>query len=330
MLNKDLKLNENIFAEDTEKAATREGFGKALVELGESNSNIVVLTADLGESTKVNEFANKFPERFIEVGVAEQNLAAVAAGLGVSGKIAFISSYAVFSPGKNLETIRTTIAYNNANVKIAGHHAGLATGPDGATHQATEDIAIMRSMPNMEVFVPSDTNEAKYLTKESANSDKPTYLRLSRQNYPTITTNETAFDKNKIQTYWISDNPQATIFATGYMLYFSLLAAKKLEDEGINILVANVSTIKPLDEATVIGLTEKTGAVITCEDHQVAGGLGGLIAETLARNLPKPIEFIGLKDKFGQSGKAEELLKEYQMDEKSIIEAVKKAISRKS
>jgi transketolase len=330
MLNKNLKLNENLFKENVETAATRDGFGEGLIELGQTDPNVVVLTADLAESTRVDEFAKQFPQRFFEVGVAEQNLAAVGAGFGVSGKTAFISSYAVFSPGKNLETIRTTIAYNNANVKIAGHHAGIATGQDGATHQATEDIAIMRSMPNMEVFAPCDVNEAIYLTIESAKTDKPTYLRFSRQKSPIITTSQTPFDKNKIQTYWTTENPQAVIFATGYMLFYALLAAKKLEEQGVaRALVANVSTIKPLNEDTVIELAKKTGAVVTCEDHQVAGGLGGLVSETLARRFPTPIEFIGLRDKFGQSGKPDELLKEYHMDQNSIEEAVKKAISRK-
>jgi transketolase len=327
MLNKDLKLNQNLFTETVEQKATRDGFGQALVELGETNSNVVVLTADLSESTRVEDFAQKFPERFFEVGVAEQNMVAIAAGLAVSGKIPFASSYAVFSPGKNLETIRTTIACNKANVKIAGHHAGILTGPDGATHQATEDIAIMRTLPGMTVFCPCDAIEAKKMTLEAANINGPVYLRFSRAKTPIITTNETPFDKS-IQNYWTSVKPKAVIFTTGYLMYYALLAAKNLEEFGTNVLVANVSTIKPIDEETIVKLATETGAVVTVEDHQIAGGLGGLIAEVLAKKRPTPIEFVGLKDTFAESGQPKELIKKYQFDDKAIISAVKRAILR--
>jgi transketolase len=327
MLNKDLKLNPNLFSETVEQKAVRDGFGEALVELGETNPNVVVLTADLSESTRVEAFAQKFPERFFEVGVAEQNMVAIAAGLSVSGKIPFTSSYAVFSPGKNLETIRTTIAYNGTNVKIAGHHAGILTGPDGATHQATEDIAIMRTLPGMTIFSPCDAIEAKKMTLEAAKIDGPVYLRFSREKTPVITTTETPFD-NKIQTFWTSEKPKAVIFATGYLVYYALLAAKSLEEFGTQVLIANVSTIKPVDEETIVKLAEQTGAVITVEDHQIAGGLGGLIAEVLAKKRPTPIEFVGLKDTFAESGKPLELIKKYQLDEKAIISAVKRGILR--
>lgn len=327
MLNPNLKLNKNLFEDTVETRATRDGFGQALTELGSTNPNVVVLTADLSESTRVEEFAQKFPERFFEVGVAEQNLVAISAGLAVSGKIPFASSYAVFSPGKNLETIRTTIAYNQANVKIAGHHAGILTGPDGATHQATEDIAIMRTLPNMTVFSPCDSIEAKQMTLEAAKIDGPVYLRFSREKTPVITTDETPFN-NKIQTYWTSEKPKAVIFATGYLLYYALLAAKQLEELGTQVLVANVSTIKPIDEETIVKLAQETGAVVTVEDHQVAGGLGGLIAEVLAKKHPAPIEFVGLKDTFGESGKPLELIKKYQLDDQAIINAVKRVILR--
>ncbi len=327
MLNKDLKLNPNLFTETVEKIATRDGFGQALVELGETNPNVVVLTADLSESTRVEAFAEKFPQRFFEVGVAEQNMVAIAAGLAVSGKIPFTASYAVFSPGKNLETIRTTIAYNMANVKIAGHHAGILTGPDGATHQATEDIAIMRTLPNMTVFSPCDAIEAKKATLEAAKIDGPVYLRFSREKTPVITTDETPFD-NKVQTFWTSEKPKAIIFATGYLVYYALLAAKNLEEFGIQVLVANISTIKPINEETIVRLATETRAVVTVEDHQLAGGLGGLIAEILAKKRPTPVEFVGLKDTFAESGQPLELLKKYQLDEKAIISAVKRVILR--
>lgn len=328
MLNKDLKLNEKLFEEPFEQKPTRDGFGQALVELGDLNPNIVVLTADLSESTRTDGFEKKFPQRFFEVGVAEQNMAAIAAGLAVTGKIPFISSYATFSPGKNLETIRTTIAYNQANVKIAGHHSGIMTGPDGATHQATEDIGIMRLLPGVTVFVPCDTNEARFLTLESANLDGPVYLRFSRDKSPIFTTAQTPFDKSKIQTFWITENPKATIFATGYMLYYALLAAKNLEQKGINVLVANVSTIKPADEKSIIELAKKSGKVVTIEDHQVMGGLGGMIAEVLTKHFPTPIEFIGLQDTFAESGKVAELIKKYKMDEIAIEEAIQRIIIR--
>jgi transketolase len=327
MLNKDLKLNQNLFSETVEQKAVRDGFGQALLELGEKNPDVVVLTADLSESTRAEAFAQKFPERFFEVGVAEQNMIAIAAGLAVSGKIPFATSYSVFSPGKNLETIRTTIAYNQANVKIAGHHAGIITGPDGATHQATEDIAIMRTLPGMTVFSPCDAIEAKKVTLEAANIDGPVYLRLSREKTPIITSEETPFT-NKIQDFWTSVKPKVVIFATGYLLYYALLAAKSLEEFGTQVLVANVSTIKPVDEETIVKLVSETGAVVTVEDHQIAGGLGGLIAEVLAKKKPTPIEFVGLKDTFAESGVPKELIKKYQLDDKAIASAVKRVLLR--
>jgi transketolase len=328
MLNKDLKLNEKLFDQDVEQKATRDGFGDALIELGENNPNVVVLTADLTESTRCEGFQKKFPERFFEVGVAEQNMAAIAAGLGVSGKTAFIASYAAFSPGKNWETIRTTIVYNNANVKIAGHHAGIITGPDGVTHQATEDLSLMRSFPGITIFVPCDANEARKATIESANINGPVYLRFSRDKTPVITTKDSPFDKDKAQIFWVSDNPRATIFATGHILYYALLAAKNLEQEGINVTVVNISVIKPVDTNLIVELAKKSGKVVTAEDHQVSGGLGSMISEILAKNAPMPVEFIGLQDTFAQSGNSKELLERYKMDDKSIFDAVKKVISR--
>lgn len=329
MLNPYLKLNQKLFEETVELQPTRSGYGEGLVVLGDTNPNVVVLTADLSESTKCEKFAEKYPDRFFDVGVAEQNMATVAAGMGVTGKIPYISSYATFNPGRNWEQIRTTIVYNHSNVKIAGHHSGIMTGPDGATHQATEDIAITRCWPNIQVFVPCDAMEAKKATIQSAQIDGPVYLRFSRDKTPLITTEETPFDAKKIQTFWVSENPQTTIFATGYMLYYALLAAKELETEGIQVLVANVCVIKPIDGETVVTLAQKTGSIVSVEDHQVAGGLGGLIAEVLAKNLPTPMEFIGLQDTFGESGSPKELLEKYNMGKNAIKEAVKKVIARK-
>lgn len=329
MLNPDLKLNDKIFDEDVAKDATRSGYGEGLSALGETNKNVVALSADLTESTKADKFAKTYPERFFEIGVAEQNMAAIAAGLGVSGKTAFISSYATFSPGKNWETVRTTIVYNNSNVKVAGHHSGTMTGPDGATHQATEDIASVRAWPNIKIVVPCDSIQGAKATFASGEDYGPYYLRFSRDKTPIMTTNETPYEMGKGQTFWVSDNPQAVIFATGYMTYYALLAAKKLDEDGVKVLVTNIHTIKPLDNDLIIEQVKKTGAAVSVEDHQIAGGLGGAISELLAQNLPSPMEFVGMRDVFGESGSPEELLKKFEMDSDSIIKAVKKVIARK-
>ena len=329
MLNSVLHLNQKLFDEGVQQRPTRDGYGEGLVYLGDTNPNVVVFTADLSESTRCEEFAKKYPDRFFEVGVAEQNMAAIAAGMGVTGKIPFIASYATFSPGKNWETVRTTIVYNHANVKIAGHHSGVVTGPDGATHQATEDIAITRVWPDIDVIVPCDAIEAKKATISSAKTDGPVYLRFTRDKTPVITTEETPYETGKIMTFWVTENPAATIFATGHLLYYALLAAKNLEEKGVNVLVANVSSIKPLDGEKVLELAGKTGAVVSVEDHQAAGGLGGALAEFLAKNRPTPMEFIGLQDTFAESGAAIDLIKKYGMDETAIEKAVEKVIKRK-
>ena len=329
MLNQNLKLNQKLFDEDVEVQPTRAGFGTGLLELGEKNPNVVALSADLTESTQVNKFAEKFPDRYFQTGIGEQNMAAIASGLGVTGKTAFISSYATFSPGKNWETLRTTAIYNQANVKIAGHHSGIMTGPDGATHQATEDIAITRCWPNIEIYVPCDAIEAKKATIASAETKLPVYLRYSRDKTPLITTEETPFKPGKMHTYWVNENPKATIFATGYMLYYALLAAKELEEEKLPVLVVNASTIKPLDEEGILEATRVSQAVVTVEDHQVMGGMGSAIAELLAKTTPLPIEFIGLQNTFAESGAPKELLAKYKMDAPAIKDAVKRVIRRK-
>lgn len=330
MLNPNLKLNEKLFDTDVAVEPTRAGYGDGLLKLGEENPNVVALSADLTESTNAHKFAEKFPERFFEIGIGEQNMAAIAAGLAVSGKIAFISSYATFSPGKNWETIRTTCVYNQANVKIAGHHSGIMTGPDGATHQATEDIAITRCWPNIEIYVPCDAIEARKATMASAQTDKPVYLRFSRDKTPVMTTEETPFEVGKMYDFWISEQPQVTIFAMGYMLHYALLAAKQLEEQdGIQTLVVNVPTIKPLDLEGLHNFTKISKAVVTVEDHQVMGGLGGAIAEELAKTTPLPIEFIGLQNTFAESGTPKELVEKYGLDVHHIKGAVKKVTSRK-
>ena len=329
MLNKDLKLSLEIFTAEIKQKPTRDGYGEGLLKAGELNENVVALCADLTESTRADKFAKAFPKRFFQVGVAEQNLATIASGLATSGKIPFISSYAAFSPGRNWEQIRTTISYNDANVKIAGHHAGISVGPDGATHQAVEDIATMRVMANMRVIVPCDMNEGTKATLASAQIMGPVYLRFGREKSPIFTTDKTPFTIGKAETLWTSSKPQVAIIGAGALLYNALLAAKQLEDEDISVLVINSHTIKPLDEKTILSAVKKCGAVVTVEEHQVMGGLGGAIAELLAKKLPTPMEFIGMQNTFGGSGKPSELVEKYGMGVKDIIGAVKRVIARK-
>jgi transketolase len=329
MLNPEAKLNTNLFNPDVEQKPTRDGYGDGLVVAADADQNVVALCADLIESTRTEPFAKKYPERFFECGVAEQNMATIAAGLGISGKIPFVASYATFSPGRNWEQIRTTIAYNNSNVKIAGHHTGISVGPDGATHQATEDIAMMRAMPNMKVFVPCDALEARKATVAAAHIWGPTYLRFQREKTPTITTDETSFIPGKAEIFWQSKKSMVLLIACGAVVYNALVAARDLEKENIGVVVLNCHTVKPLDEEKIADYALRIGAVVTIEDHQIAGGLGGAVAEALAKRHPVPMEFIGMRDVFGESGAPTELLKKYGMDAKSIMSAVKKVLRRK-
>lgn len=327
MLDTNLKLKENIF-DSPEQAATRDGFGKALLELGETNKDVVVVCADLAESTRVLAFKEKYPERYIEVGVAEQNLATVAAGLANYGKVPFIASYATFSPGRNNEQIRTTISLNQVPVKIAGMHAGVSVGPDGATHQALEDIALMRVQPNMVVISPCDAQEARKATLAAAHNGTPVYLRFAREKTPIMTTAETPFAIGKSNLLWLGEHPQVVVFATGPLVYNALCAAKELENE-ISVSVINIHTIKPLDTKAIVAAAADAGAVVTVEEHQIAGGLGGAIAECLAQECPVPIEFIGVRDQFGQSGTPAELVEHYGMGVSHIAQAIKKVHNRK-
>ncbi len=329
MLNSSQKLSDKIFATDIAQTPTRDGYGEGLVIAGEHDKNVVVLCADLTESTRSYKFAEKFPERFFEIGVAEQNLATVAAGLGISGKVAFITSYATFSPGRNWEQIRTTISYNDSNVKIAGSHAGISVGPDGATHQAIEDIATMRVMANMKVFVPCDAIEAKKATIAAAQIWGPVYLRLGREKTPVMTTEETVYTPGKAYVMWESKKPEVAIIGCGALLYNALLAAQELEKEKIGTIVINSHTIKPLDEDLILKAVKSAGTVVTVEEHQVMGGLGGAVSELLAKKLPTPMEFIGMQGVFGESGRPNELIEKYGMGVKDIILAVKKVIKRK-
>lgn len=331
MLNPKLKLNPKLFNDDVLQIPIRKGFGEGLVVAGEEDKNVVALCADLTESTQMHLFKEKFVDRFIEIGVAEQNLASVASGMAAMGKIPFISSYAMFSPGRNWEQIRTTICYNDRPVKIAGSHAGVSVGPDGGTHQAVEDIAITRVIPNMVVISPCDAIEAKKATIAIANTKEPTYLRLAREKTPILTTDETPFEIGKAQVFYSPDGiSHVGVIATGALVRNAILSAKDLEKKGIKVKVMNLATIKPLDTEAIIALAKECKAIVTVEEHQVAGGLGSAISECLSQNYPVPIEFIGVKDKFGQSGTPEQLIKHYKMDRDSISQAIVKVLNRKS
>lgn len=331
MLNPKLKLNPKIFNDDVEQVPIRKGFGQGLALAGEADKNVVGLCADLTESTQMNSFAERFPERFVQVGVAEQNMVTVASGMAAMGKIPFCSSYAMFSPGRNWEQIRTTITYNDRPVKIVGSHAGISVGPDGGTHQALEDIALMRVLPNIEVVSPCDALEAKKATLALAKSGKPAYLRLVREKTPIITTEETPFSIGKNEIYWLPDVglAQVGIIATGGLMHRALWAAKELEAEGIKTKVLNLASIKPIDVESVVALAKEAKAIVTIEEHQVAGGMGSAVAEVLAQNFSVPIEFIGVQDQFGQSGTPDELVEHYGMGKNAIKKAVKKVLGRK-
>jgi transketolase len=334
VLNKNLKLNSKIFDKDVEQVPIRKGFGEGLLAAAEADPNIVGLCADLTESTQMYMFKDKFPERFVEIGVAEQNLAGVASGMSAMGKIPFITSYAMFSPGRNWEQIRTTIAYNNRPVKIAGSHAGISVGPDGGTHQAIEDIAITRVIPRMVVISPCDAIETKKATIALAKTNTPVYIRLAREKTPIMTTEDTPFEIGKAQIFWDSSlenqasKPEVTIIATGALVYKALQAAKNLESEGIGTIVINLATIKPLDEETILEAVKRAPKVVTVEEHQIMGGMGSAVAELLTQKFPAPQEYIGVHDQFGQSGTPEELIEHYGMGESHIIKAVKKVIAR--
>lgn len=327
MVPKDAHLVSDIFS-NVEQAMTRDGFGDALLELGEKNNNVVALCADLAESTRMLAFREKFPERYIELGVAEQNLAAVASGLANYGKIPFIASYATFSPGRNNEQIRTTISLNDVPVKIVGSHAGLSVGPDGATHQALEDIALMRVQPNMCVLSPADREEARKATLAAAAHSGPVYIRLAREKTPAVTTKDTPFEIGKAQMMWAGENPQVAVFVTGTLLHNALCAAKELASE-IEVSVTNIHTIKPLDEKSVVVAARRAGAAVTVEEHQIAGGFGSAVAEVLACENPVPIEFVGVHDRFGQSGEMQQLWAEYGLAVSDIKEAIRSAFARK-
>ncbi len=313
---------------DLIKRSTRDGFGKAILEAAENNKDIVVLTANLGESTRLQDFINSHPDRFFDCGVAEQNMAGVAAGLALSGKIPFITSFATFSPGRNWEQIRVSIAYNNANVKIASTHAGLSVGHDGATHQALEDIALIRVIPNIVVISPADYLEAKKATIVAAQHKGPVYLRLGREPIPVITNEKNQFEIGRANI--LKSGKDVAIIATGLMVYHALLAAEKLKKIKISAEVVNCHTIKPLDEQTILKSAQKTRKIITAEEHQIYGGLGSAISELLCEKFPIPVHKIGLLDTFGESGTPNELLAKYKCDSQAIFEKAKAVVGQKA
>ena len=321
-------LNKNLFSEKTEKRSCRDGFGDEVLELAKTNKKVIVLDADLAESLRLDEFKKRFPHRFLEMGVAENSMITVAAGLALEGLIPFTSSFAVFTPNECLSKIRASVAYNKANVKIIGSHAGIATGPDGATHQALEDIAIMRSIPNFTVFTPCDYWQTRRCVKAAAKINGPVYIRFGRNEVPLLTTEKTPFRINECQI--LRDGVDGTILAHGESVYRALLAAENLyKEKKIDFAVINVHTIKPLDEKTILKYAKKTRAFVVAEDHQVAGGLCGAVSEFLAENHPIPVEFVAIRDRFGESGDSAKLIKKYHIDVEDIIEAGKKAKERK-
>ena len=333
-LNPDLKLVDEVTVLDrdaVERVPNRNGFGEGLVLAGDADENVVALCADLTGSVRMDTFRDKYPDRFFQIGAAEQNLAAVASGLAAVGKVPFFASYAMFSPGRNWEQIRTTLAYNEQGAVIVGSHAGISVGPDGATHQAIEDMAITRVIPNMTVLAPTDTHEARKATlaaaEIAAKQHLPVYVRLAREKTPVVTTEATPFEVGKAYVY--RDGGDVALVAQGPMVYEALLAAEMLTKEGIEARVINNPSIKPLDVEVLTAAADDCGAVVTAEEHQMIGGLGSAVAEVLVHHRPVPMEFVGVNDRFGESGQPEELMDEFGLRAKDIVEAAKRAVGRK-
>ena len=305
------------------KLATRDGFGKAIVDLG-NNPKIVVLSAGVGDSTRAFKFKEKYPKRYIESGIAEQSMIGMSCGLALAGKIPFPTSFATFLPGRCYDHIRQSVCYSNLNVKLVATHAGLTVGADGATHQMMEDIAMLRALPNLQIIVPCDSLETEKATKAIANTDGPFYLRLGREKIPVFTNPETPFEIGKAVT--LKEGTDATIIACGLMVYYSLIAAEALEKENISARVINMHTIKPIDKEVIIKAANETKAIVTVEEHQIYGGLGSAVSEIVSQNHPIKMKIIGMQDTFGESGKPSELLKKYGLTDNDIIKAVKELL----
>ncbi len=324
-LNQELHLIQDL--DKFEKIATRDGLGKGLTEFGEKNQDLVVLSADLAESTRANWFADKFPERFFQCGVAEQNMAAVAAGLGLDGKIAVATSFSVFSPGRNWDQVRISICYNDSNAKILSTHSGITVGGDGATHEALEDIAATRALPRMRVLAPCDFWEAKKATIAALQTPGPFYVRYGREKMPCVTTEQTPFEVGK--AYVFNEGSDVAIVASGFLVYEALKAAQELEKQGVSAMVVNCPSIKPIDSKTLEKAARQCGCVVSAEDHQIYGGMGSAVAESLSKTYPVPQEYVGMPDCFGESGTAAELMKKYGMTRVEIKAAAEKVLKRK-
>ncbi len=332
MINPEAKLVENLFDPKIEQKPTRDGFGTGTIEAGKADPNVIVLCADLAESTRAEWFQKEFPARFIEVGIGEQNMAGLGSGFAAAGKVPFIASYAAFSPGRSYEQIRTTIALNERAVIVCGMHAGVSVGPDGATHQMLEDIGLMRMLPNMTVVVPADAEEARKAVVAAAEAKTPFYIRFGRSPVPTFTTPETPFEIGKALTLWTSGpengGPKVTFMATGSMAYNALVAARALDAAGIGSIVLSVPTVKPLDEEAVFTAAKRTHHVVTIEEHQAAGGFGSAIAEFLSSTYPVAIKRLGIQDLFGQSGTPDELIAHYGLSSTHIEDAARELLGK--
>lgn len=327
MLSNAAHLKRTTLSKDVELVPTRDGYGWGLVELGQEHDSVVVLSGDLVESTRAQKFQEKFPERFIEMGVAEQNMVAVAVGLALQGKIPFVSTYAVFCPGRNWDQIRISMCYNRANVKLAGAHSGISVGPDGATHQAMEDVALTRVLPRMTVLVPADAEETRKVVHAAAAIEGPVYFRFARSASPLFTTEKTPFKIGK--ALLLREGKDVAVIGAGPIIHSALMAADRLIERGVSVRVINSPSIKPIDEAAVERAARDCGALVTCEEHQVMGGVGSAIAEVVARTYPVPMEFVGMHNSFGESGEPGQLLKKYRMDADAIQAAVLRVVKRK-
>jgi transketolase len=312
---------------EVETKPTRVGYGEGLVELGKRNPNVVVLGADITSSTNVNMFQQAYPDRFFSIGIAEQDMVGTAAGLALVGKVPFVSTYGVFASGRCWDQIRTTVCYSDLNVKIGGAHGGISVGPDGATHQALEEVTIMRCLPGMTVVVPCDAIETKKATIAVGEKHGPAYIRFGREAVPTITEESSPFTLGKAETF--KDGSDVTIIACGVMVYEALETAKNMEKEGISVRVINMHTIKPIDKEAICKAARETGAIVTAEEHQIYGGLGGAVAEVLVTNCPVPVEMVAVKDRFGESGQPFELMEEFGLTHNEIYSGVKNVLARK-
>lgn len=310
------------------KKPPRDGYGEALLKLVNNNEKIIVMDADVAQSTRTNWVQNEYPDKFVDMGISEQDMVGTAAGMALSGMIPFVSTYGVFLSGRAWDQIRTTVCYGNLNVKFGGAHGGISVGPDGATHQALEEVALMRVLPNMKVIVPCDANETRKATLSVAEVDGPCYIRFGREATPIITDDDIPFELGKGRLF--REGNDVTVIANGPMVYEALLAADKLREKGISVRIINLHTVKPLDNDIIIKAAKETGAIVTAEEHQINAGMGSAVAECIVKNQPVPIEIIGVNDTFGESGQPEELMKKYGLKSSYIIDSIKKVLSRKN